>query len=194
MRKTFISISLVLGLLSLVACKNETEKQVEPKEEKKELSTKEQQKINSVMTKAMVTPELKTFSSATVTTGLNDMLSNEKGPYTILAPVNDAFDAIPEEEMKVLLNPKSLEKFTRIMKAHVVRGEFDSAFLVQAIKDEGGRYTLTAMAGVPIYASMEGNDIVLTLLSGDKAIIGKSDIKGSNGVVHLIDKVLINIH
>lgn len=194
------SVNKLLALLAitlvLFSCKNESNDSSSSSEEKKVekkavVQTPEMKKqINSVMTKAMVTPELKTFSSAIVSAGLTEVLSNEEGPFTLLAPSNDAFSAIDQSDFNRLLDPNNKGKLTQMLKNHIVKGDIDSATLVQNIKSGNGNYTLETLSGAKLIASMKGADIVIKDSNGTEAVLGKSDIKGSNGVVHVLDTIL----
>jgi len=133
---------------------------------------------------------LKTFSSAIVSAGLTEVLSNEEGPFTLLAPSNDAFSAIDQSDFNRLLDPNNKGKLTQMLKNHIVKGDIDSATLVQNIKSGNGNYTLETLSGAKLIASMKGADIVIKDSNGTEAVLGKSDIKGSNGVVHVLDTIL----
>ena len=158
------------------------------KKVKKELTVEEKEQLNSVMSKLMITGETKTFASALVSTGLTDMLSKNKGPYTIFAPTTIAFDSLNIEKRKEILNPKNKEKLSKVIKNHIVEGEVNSSELLQ--KTKGSANTLKTLGGASLTITKQGSDIVITDGSGAKAVLGKSDIEGSNGVVHVIDKVL----
>lgn len=186
--------------LAFTACKNDKKEPVEAdetvvktapekvKKVKKELTVEEKEQLNSVMSKLMITGETKTFASALVSTGLTDMLSKNKGPYTIFAPTTIAFDSLNIEKRKEILNPKNKEKLSNVIKNHIVEGEVNSSELLQ--KTKGSANTLKTLGGASLTITKQGSDIVITDGSGAKAVLGKSDIEGSNGVVHVIDKVL----
>ncbi len=186
---------LCLCALTLVmfSCKNETKEEPQKENalpEKKVLTEKDKKRINSVMTKAMYTEEVKSFASYVVTTGLSDKLLNEKGPFTIIAPSNEAFSKVDGEQLKEWSNPAKKEQLTKLILSHIVDGNLNSAKLVQNIKDANGSYKIVSLSGTSYVASQEGTDIVITDSSGEKAVIGKSDITGSNGVLHVLDNVL----
>lgn len=181
------------------SCKNEVKSTVENGStetvvvsipEKKELTKEDEGQLNSVMVKSMFTPELKTFSSMLVTIGLVDILSEQEGPYTIIGPSNEAFNSIGKLQMNELLNTANKDGLLRLIKSHVIEGNLDSATLVQKIKEGKGSYELISMSGATYIASREDSFIVITDVKGVAAKIGKSDIKGTNGVVHVLDKVL----
>jgi uncharacterized surface protein with fasciclin (FAS1) repeats len=197
----------IIICLTFFSCKNEvkstvektdnssTESVITPIPEKKELTKIESNKdtedqVNSVMLKSMVTPELKTLSSMLVTVGLADMLSKKEGPFTIIGPSNEAFSRLGQLQMKEFLNTANKDELVRLIKSHVIEGNLDSATLVQKIKEGKGSYEIISMSGATFIASLEGSTIVITDVKGVAAQVGKSDIKGVNGVVHVLDKVL----
>ena len=181
-------------ILSLFSCKNES-KDVSPEtvkenlQKKVEAQTPEMKKqINSVMTKAMVTPELKTFTSALVSAGLTDLLSTDEGPFTLIAPNNEAFDQLNKTDLNALLDPQNKGRLTLLLKNHIVKGNVDSAKMVQNIKSGNGSYSLETLSGTKLIATMKGTDIVIKDSKGREAVLGK--ITGSNGVVHVLDTIL----
>lgn len=190
----------VLVFSSFFACKNDKKETIKVEDEiikeapqkvqqvKKELTVEEKERLNSVMSKLMVTGETKNYASALVTTGLTEMLSKNEGPYTIFAPSNAAFDSIPAEKKKNLLNVKNKEALSTLLKNHMVEGDVASSALLQ--KGKGGSNTLKTLGGKTLTVVKSGMDIMIEDENGNKALVGKSDINGSNGVVHVLDKVL----
>ena len=190
----------VLVFSSFIACKNDKKETIKVEDEiikeapqkvqqvKKELTVEEKERLNSVMSKLMVTGETKNYASALVTTGLTEMLSKNEGPYTIFAPSNAAFDSIPAEKKKNLLNVKNKEALSTLLKNHMVEGDIASSALLQ--KGKGGLNTLKTLGGKTLTVVKSGMDIMIEDENGNKALVGKSDINGSNGVVHVLDKVL----
>lgn len=171
-----------------------SEKKEQTKEQPKE-QTKEQPKdiknqMNSVMLKSMVTPDLKTFSSMLVTVGLADMLAKNEGPFTLIGPSNDAFASLGELKTQALLNTSNQNELVLLIKSHLIEGALDTEMLTQKIKDGNGSYEITTMSGVIYIATLEGTTVVLTDAKGASAQVEKSDVKGFNGVVHVLDAVL----
>ena len=171
-----------------------SEKKEQPKEQPKE-QTKEQPKdiknqMNSVMLKSMVTPDLKTFSSMLVTVGLADMLAKNEGPFTLIGPSNEAFATLGELKTQALLNTSNQNELVLLIKSHLIEGALDTETLTQKIKDGNGSYEITTMSGVIYMATLEGTTVVLTDAKGASAQVEKSDVKGFNGVVHVLDAVL----
>jgi len=138
----------------------------------------------------MVTPELKKFVSMIVTTGLANMLIQQEGAYTILAPSDAALAALDKTKMDFLLNQKNKDALIKLVNSHIVVGVLDSASIVQNIKKGNGSYKIITLSGVTYTATKEGSNIVITDVNEVKAVVGKSDIIGSNGVLHVLDAVL----
>ena len=204
MKNMYKSLLVLVVSISLFSCKDDTKKetvadeegtktevvQEVTKAEKKTLTEADDKIVNSVLTRSMMTQELATFSSALVSAGLTDMLANEEGPFTILAPSSEAFAKIPSDKMNTLLNTSNKEDLQQLLKNHMVEGNMDSAALTQRANKSGNGRTLTTLSGAKLTVKMEGDNIVITDASGNKATVGKSDISGSNGVVHVVDAVL----
>ncbi|RFN59885.1 fasciclin domain-containing protein [Marixanthomonas ophiurae] len=196
--KPLLSICIIASIT--LACKNDTKEPVKIEEDvvktapekvkkvKKELTVAEKEQLNSVMSKLMVTDETKNFASALVSSGLTDMLSKNKGPYTVFAPSNTAFDSITNEKRRKILDPKNKETLSNLLKNHIVEGEVDSSTLLQ--KSKGNSNTFKTLGGSTLTIKKQASDLVIVDANGAKAVLGKSDINGSNGLVHVIDKVL----
>ncbi|MEO6902865.1 MAG: fasciclin domain-containing protein [Bacteroidia bacterium] len=114
-----------------------------------------------------------------------------KGPFTVFAPTNAAFDKLPEGTVEDLLKPENKAKLAKILTYHVVSGNLNAAAVVAAIKKGKGKAVLTTVSGGKLTASLEGDKVKLTDESGNSALVVAADLKGSNGVVHVIDGVLL---
>ncbi|MEO6248294.1 MAG: fasciclin domain-containing protein [Sphingomicrobium sp.] len=113
------------------------------------------------------------------------------GPYTVLVPDDNAFLRMPPGALDGIMKPGEKKKLVRLLTMHVLPGTILSADIANAIDAHGGTAKLMTMAGEPIKATKNGDKILLTDASGDKAVITTADAKRSNGVVHQIDGVLI---
>lgn len=114
-----------------------------------------------------------------------------KGPFTVFAPTNEAFDKLPAGTVESLLKPENKAQLTKILTYHVVSGNLDAAAVVAAIKKGKGKAELTTVSGGKLIGSLEGDKVKLTDESGNSAYVIAADLKGSNGVVHVIDAVLL---
>lgn len=122
-----------------------------------------------------------------------DLVSTLKGdgPFTIFAPTNAAFDKLPAGTVARLLKPESKQALTGVLTYHVVAGNIDAAAVIKAIKDGKGKAVLTTLNGGTLTASLKGDKVILTNSKGLESVVLVTDLKGSNGVIHVIDAVLL---
>src|SRR6478609_2862002 len=110
------------------------------------------------------------------------------GPYTVFAPTNKAFDALPPGTVDTLLKPENKAKLTKILTCHVVAGDELSAAVKKMAMSAGGEYDLKTVGGCTIKAIDKGGKLTLTDENGGVAHITVADVKQSNGVIHVVDK------
>ncbi len=122
-----------------------------------------------------------------------DLVSTLKsdGPFTVFAPTNSAFDALPEGTVANLLKPENKKTLATILTYHVVAGNIDSKAVVQAIQDGKGKASLTTVSGGKLQAMIVNDQVMLKDENGNLAGVTAVDLKGNNGVVHVIDKVVL---
>jgi len=113
------------------------------------------------------------------------------GPFTVFAPTNAAFAALPAGTVDNLLKPENKATLTKVLTYHVVAGKMDAAALTKAIDAGGGKATLTAVSGGTLTATKSGNAIMVGDESGGMAKVTIPDVVQSNGVIHVVDKVLL---
>jgi len=113
------------------------------------------------------------------------------GPFTVFAPTNEAFAALPAGTVDTLLKPENKPALTKVLTYHVVAGKMDSAALAKAIDAGGGKATLIEVSGGTLIATRSGSLIMLTDESGGMAHVTIPDVVQSNGVIHVVDKVLL---
>jgi len=114
-----------------------------------------------------------------------------KGPFTVFAPTNEAFAKLPEGTVTTLLKPENKAQLSKILTYHVVSGNLDATAVLAAIKKGEGKVVLTTVSGDNLTASLDGGKVKLTDESGNSAYVIVADLKGSNGVVHVIDGVVL---
>ncbi|MGH9422800.1 MAG: fasciclin domain-containing protein [Thermoanaerobaculia bacterium] len=132
-----------------------------------------------------------TLVAAVKAAGLVSTLKG-KGPFTVFAPVNDAFKDLPDGTVATLLKPENKAALTRVLTYHVVSGRLEADDLRAMIKKGNGRATLHTVSGGMLYASMNGpRNIVITDEAGTTAHISTYDVNQSNGVIQVIDRVLM---
>jgi uncharacterized surface protein with fasciclin (FAS1) repeats len=113
------------------------------------------------------------------------------GPFTVFAPVNGAFDKLPAGTVATLLKPENKAMLAKVLTYHVVAGNLDSKAVAKAIKKGNGKVELTTVSGGRLWAMMDGKDVVLKDEKGGMSKITAVDLKGSNGVIHVIDTVVL---
>jgi uncharacterized surface protein with fasciclin (FAS1) repeats len=113
------------------------------------------------------------------------------GPFTVFAPTNEAFAALPAGTVDTLLKPENKPALTKVLTYHVVSGKMDSAALSKAIDAGGGKAVLTEVSGGMLTATRSGSMIMLSDESGGMAHVTIADVVQSNGVIHVVDKVLL---
>jgi uncharacterized surface protein with fasciclin (FAS1) repeats len=131
-----------------------------------------------------------TLVAAVKAAGLVETLEG-KGPFTVFAPTNEAFDKLPAGTVDTLVKPENKGKLTAILTYHVVPGKISAGALAADIKKGGGQATLKTVNGETLTASKEGDTISLTDASGNTAKVTIADVNQSNGVIHVIDTVLL---
>jgi uncharacterized surface protein with fasciclin (FAS1) repeats len=131
------------------------------------------------------------FSTAQATAaGLVETLQS-KGPFTVFAPVNAAFAKLPEGTVATLLKPENKATLTKVLTYHVIAGNLDAAAVVKAITDGGGKVEVTTVSGGKLTVSLKDGKVILTDENGGVATVLVTDLKGDNGVIHVIDSVVL---
>ncbi|MGH9206290.1 MAG: fasciclin domain-containing protein [Acidimicrobiales bacterium] len=131
-----------------------------------------------------------TLVAAVKAAGLVDTLRSP-GPFTVFAPTNEAFNALPAGTVDTLLKPEHKQKLTQILTYHVVPGRLDSRALDKDIKAGGGKATLKTVEGETLTVRGSGKSLTVTDQKGDTAKVTIPDVYQKNGVIMVIDKVLL---
>ena len=139
---------------------------------------------------AVATPSLSTLVTAVQAAELVDTLKSA-GPFTVFAPTNDAFGKVPQATLSSLLKPENKQALTGVLTNHVVAGKLDSKAVAKAIKDGKGKAVLTTVQGGKLTAMLDGKNVVLMDENGNKSTVVMVDVKTSNGIVHVIDTVVL---
>ena len=131
-----------------------------------------------------------TLVAAIKAAGLVDTLKSP-GPFTVFAPTNTAFSALPAGTVDTLLKPENKGQLTKVLTYHVVPGKMDAATLVKQIEAGGGKAMLKTAAGGTLTATASGSTVSVTDESGGISKVTIADVNQSNGVIHVVDKVLL---
>jgi uncharacterized surface protein with fasciclin (FAS1) repeats len=145
----------------------------------------------NVVEVAVGSPDHTTLVAAVTAAGLAETLSGT-GPFTVFAPTNAAFSKLPAGTVESLLEPANLKTLQGILTYHVVAGKIDSKAVVAAIKKGKGKAVLTTVQGGTLTASMKGKNVIVTDEKGGVATVTAVDLNASNGVIHVIDTVLMH--
>jgi uncharacterized surface protein with fasciclin (FAS1) repeats len=144
----------------------------------------------TIVENASKAPNLTTLVAAVQQAELVETLSGA-GPFTVFAPTNDAFAKVDAATLESLMMDENREQLQGILTYHVVPGSVTAAQLMEQIEAGGGKAELETAAGGTLTASMEGDSVIITDAAGGTATVETADVMQSNGVVHVIDSVLM---
>lgn len=131
-----------------------------------------------------------TLVAAVKAAGLVDTLSG-KGPFTVFAPTNDAFAKLPAGTVETLLKPENKAQLTKILTCHVVSANALSGAIKKMVKDDNGEHKVKTVGGCVFTAKLMGDKIVLIDGKGQTSSVTIGDVRQSNGVIHVVDTVLL---
>ncbi|MHA4842725.1 fasciclin domain-containing protein [Flavitalea antarctica] len=185
--KSVIKISMVVGLLMgttiTFAQTGATEKTVM-------VGGAAMYPSKNIVENAVNSKDHTTLVAAVKAAGLVETLQGD-GPFTVFAPTNAAFDMLPKGTVETLLKPENKEKLSTILTYHVVAGNVSAAQLLELIKAGNGKAELTTVSGGKLTASMKGKNVVITDEKGGVATVTTKDVNQKNGVIHVIDHVVL---
>ena len=147
-------------------------------------------KTKDIVDNAVNSADHTTLVAAVKAAGLVDTLKG-KGPFTVFAPVNSAFEKLPAGTVEMLLKPENKAMLTKVLTYHVLAGNFDSKEIAKAIKKGNGKAEFTTVAGGKLWASMDGNNLLLWDEKGGRSTVTIADVRQSNGIIHVIDTVVL---
>jgi len=144
----------------------------------------------TIVENAVNSADHSTLVAAVQAAGLAKTLSGP-GPFTVFAPTNDAFAKLPAGTVETLLKPENKEMLTKILTCHVVAADAMSDAIMGMIADDGGRHPVRTLGGCEFTAMTEGGKIRIEDGQGNIATVTIADVRQSNGVIHVIDTVLL---
>ena len=147
-------------------------------------------KTKDIVDNAVNSADHTTLVAAVKAAGLVETLKG-KGPFTVFAPVNSAFDKLPAGTVEALLKPENKAMLTKVLTYHVVSGNFDSKEIAKSIKKGNGKAEFTTVAGGRLWASMDGDSMILWDERGGRSTVTIADVRQSNGIIHVIDSVVL---
>ena len=131
-----------------------------------------------------------TLVAAVKAAGLVDTLSG-KGPFTVFAPTNEAFAKLPAGTVETILKPENKAQLTKILNCHVVAADAMSGMIKKMVKDDGGEHKVKTVGGCVLTVKMAGSKLEIVDEKGDVSTVSIADVKQSNGVIHVVDTVLL---
>ena len=144
----------------------------------------------NIIQNALNSKDHTTLVAAVKAAGLVDTLSGA-GPFTVFAPTNAAFEKLPAGTVGTLLKPENKATLTKVLTYHVVAGKWDSKAVAKMIADGKGKAEAATVAGGKVWFSMKGSDLIVTDEKGGMAKVTIADVFQSNGVIHVVDTVLM---
>lgn len=144
----------------------------------------------TIVQNAVNSPIHTTLVKAVQAAGLVDTL-NSAGPFTVFAPTDDAFAKVPAATVNSLMQPANKAQLTKVLTYHVVPGRITAADIASKIRAGGGTATYTTVEGEPLTFSMMGSRVMIRGMGGSMAHVTQADVMQSNGVIHVVDGVLL---
>ena len=191
MKKKNVLVAIAtLGMFAVTACgtpKTEEAEEVTTEEVVEEVVVVETPNIVGV---ASANENFSTLVAAVTAAGLVETLNSE-GPFTVFAPTNIAFSDLPAGTVETLLEPENKATLSGILTYHVVSGTIMAADLLKMIEEGKGKTTFSTVNGAQLTAMLVDGKVMIKDATGATATVAITDVKQSNGVVHVIDKVLL---
>ena len=144
----------------------------------------------NILENAVNSKDHTTLVAAVRAAGLVETLSGS-GPFTVFAPTNAAFDKLSKGTVDNLLKPENKGQLTGVLTYHVLAGKFNAKDVMAAIKKGGGKATMKTVAGGELAFSMKGDKLMIQDASGGMSMVTIADVNQSNGVIHVVDSVLL---
>jgi uncharacterized surface protein with fasciclin (FAS1) repeats len=198
MKKFLLSTSMVVSFILIVSLGLAQEKQVMAAAKKSVSTPVVVEKANSSSDKQAGTivdviassKAHTTLLQAVKTAGLVDALQGA-GPFTVFAPTNDAFSKIPASTLDNLFKPEGKEALTKVLSTHVLNGSIKAEDILTAIKNGNGSATFSTLNGDKLTATTEAGKVKITDSNGNVAFVTTTSINADNGIIHVLDAVLI---
>ncbi len=144
----------------------------------------------NIIQNALKSKDHTTLVAAVKAAGLVDTLMGA-GPFTVLAPTNEAFAMLPAGTVENLLKPENKATLVKILTCHVISGKVMAATITKMAKDDGGVHEVTTVGGCVLKLSAKGGKVTITDEKGGTAQVTIADVRQSNGVIHVINHVLL---
>lgn len=166
------------------------EMEAQKKAEEEAMLAQEEFERNTITAKAMGNDQFSTLVEALKQADLAQTFM-EEGEYTVFAPTDEAFKAVPANTLDNLMKDENKNQLQGLLKYHVVSGEWKAADVIKAIQDNDNKYRVTTMQGENLVLSLKDDKVMVTDAQGNTATVVMADVDASNGVIHAIDKVVM---
>ncbi|WP_292949508.1 fasciclin domain-containing protein [Olleya sp. UBA1516] len=160
------------------------------KEDTKMVGGAEMYPSKNIVENAVNSKDHTTLVAAVKAAELVDVLQSE-GPFTVFAPTNAAFDKLPMGTVETLLKPENKEQLQTVLKYHVVAGKWNAKEILNLIEKGDGKAVINTVSGGTLTAWKKGKDVYVTDENGNSAKVTIADVNQSNGVIHVVDSVLL---
>ncbi|WP_447753838.1 fasciclin domain-containing protein [Sphingopyxis fribergensis] len=189
--KTTLILTAVAAALALAGCNSKPDAPTADTAETPAADTAAAASATTTIAAAIAAaPTLKSLASGVQTAGLAETLSGA-GPFTVFAPTDAGFEQVPPVTRDGWMRPAQKDVLASVLQYHVVPGKLTMADLAAKIAEGGGKAVLKTADGQDLAATKSGETILLTSSSGNKATVTQADLGQSNGVIHVIDAVLV---
>ena len=140
-----------------------------------------------------IASSLDDFSTLVAAVSAADLVETLQGtgPFTVFAPTNEAFNNLPKGTVETLLKPENKEQLQKVLTYHVIAGELMAKDVIAAIDSNGGKATVTTVSGDQLTAMVKNGKVMLKDENGNMSEVIKTDVDASNGVIHVIDTVVL---
>ncbi len=190
-RPAFAAITLILASVATAAAQGNGTGDMAMADKTTMVGGQAMFRTRDIVDNAVNSADHTTLVAAVKAAGLVETLKGS-GPFTVFAPTNAAFAALPDGTVPSLLKPENKEQLTKVLTYHVVPGRLDAAALMKAIRKGDGKATLTTASGETLWIMMNGErNVVVRDAKGSVAAISTYDVVQSNGVIHVVDRVLL---
>lgn len=193
----FLSVAMLVGSMFIGQGLLAQEKKMMKKENEKMMNQEtkmvggaEMYPTKNIIENAVNSKDHTTLVAAVKAADLVDVLSGA-GPFTVFAPTNMAFDNLPKGTVETLLKPENKKQLQTILTYHVVSGKWNAKDIAKLIKEGNGKAMIKTVSGGTLTAWMKGKDLYVTDENGNSAKVTIADVNQSNGVIHVVDAVLL---
>lgn len=198
MKKTVIALFALILTFGIVGNISAQDSDMKMKDDKKMMMKNDNPmvggaamfKTKNIVENAVNSKDHTTLVAAVKAAGLVETLTS-RGPFTVFAPENSAFEKLPEGTVTTLLKPENVDMLKKILTYHVIMGKLDSTLIMKAIERGNGKAMFATVSGGYLTMMMEGDKLVLMDEKGGKSMVTIANVNQSNGIIHSIDSVLM---